>query len=153
VTVWKFLHIASMFIAVSIFVGQGMLSGAVARSGDVPAIRRVFSSEDRFAPIGGAVFLLGIVFGFVTAIVGNLDLMATWLLIAYALALLILLLGVLYHGPQARRLKAAAEASPDDRPSEELHRLATAPGALAVNVVDAFAWLAIIYVMVAKPFA
>lgn len=67
-TIWKFLHIASMFLAVSIFVGQGMLSGAVARSGDVPALRRVLTSEDRFAPVGGAMFILGIVFGFLTAI-------------------------------------------------------------------------------------
>jgi hypothetical protein len=53
VTFWKFLHIASMLAAVSIFVGQGMLSGAVARSGDVRALRRVLATEDRFAPVGG----------------------------------------------------------------------------------------------------
>jgi hypothetical protein len=53
-TFWKFLHIACMFLAVSIFVGQGMLSGTVARSGDVRALRRVLAAEDRFAPIGVA---------------------------------------------------------------------------------------------------
>jgi hypothetical protein len=63
VTFWKFLHIASMFVAVSIFVGQGMLSGVVARSGDVRALSRVLATEDRFGPIGGGIFLLGIVFG------------------------------------------------------------------------------------------
>ena len=52
VTVWKFLHIASMFVAVSIFVGQGMLSGVVARSGDVRALRWVLAAEDRFGPAG-----------------------------------------------------------------------------------------------------
>jgi hypothetical protein len=62
-TIWKFLHIAAMFLAVSIFVGQGMLSGAVARTGDVRAVRRMLAAEDRFAPIGGAMFLLGVVFG------------------------------------------------------------------------------------------
>lgn len=151
-TIWKFLHIASMFTAVSIFVGQGMLSGAVARSGDVPALRRVLATEDRFAPIGGAFFLLGIVFGFVTAIVGEFDLTQTWLVISYVLALFILLMGLLYHTPQAQRLKVAAEASPDDHPSPELDRLAHADSAIAVNVVDGLAWLAIIYLMVAKPF-
>jgi hypothetical protein len=89
-TFWKFLHIASMFVAVSIFVGQGMLSGAVARSGDVRALRRVLAAEDRFAPVGGGIFLLGIVFGFVTAITGDLDLTATWLIIGYVLAAIIL---------------------------------------------------------------
>ena len=58
---WKFGHIAAMFAAVSIFVGQGMLEGAVARSGDVRALRRVLAAEDRFAPIGGAILLLGVV--------------------------------------------------------------------------------------------
>ncbi|HET6792129.1 MAG TPA: hypothetical protein VFI35_11160 [Actinomycetota bacterium] len=66
-TIWKFLHIAAMFVAVSIFVGQGMLSGAVARSGDVRAVRRILEAEDRFAPIGGGLFLLGIVFAAGTA--------------------------------------------------------------------------------------
>ena len=57
--VWKFLHIASMFAAVSIFVGQGMLTGVVARSGDVRALRRVLAASDRFAPIGGGLSCWG----------------------------------------------------------------------------------------------
>jgi hypothetical protein len=153
VTSWQFLHIASMFAAVSIFVGQGMLSGLVARSGDVRALRRVLAIEDRFAPVGGGVFLLGIVFGFVTAITGDLDLTATWLVIGYALAALILLTAFTYHVPQATKLKAAVEASPDDRPSEELRALVDAPSGRWVNVFDGAVWLAIIYVMVAKPFS
>jgi uncharacterized membrane protein len=152
-TVWKFLHIAAMFLAVSIFVGQGMLSGAVARSGDVGALRRVLTAEDRFAPVGGAMFILGIVFGFLTAITGDFDLTQTWLLIAYVLTLFILVNGLTYHRRQAEKLKAAAESSPEDRPSDELRAIAGAPNAAVMNVVDGLAWLAIIYVMVAKPFS
>ena len=152
-TFWKFLHIASMFVAVSIFVGQGMLSGAIARSGDVHALRRVLAAEDRFAPVGGAFFLLGIVFGFLTAIVANFDLTQTWLLISYALALFILVNGLTYHRRQAERLKAAAEASPDDRASGEIRAIASAPSAAVMNVIDGLAWLGIIYLMVAKPFS
>lgn len=153
VNVWKFLHIASMFLAVSIFVGQGMLSGVVARTGDVRALRRVLAAEDRFGPIGGAVFLGGIVFGFVTALVGDLDLTQTWLVIGYVLAAFVLVTGIAYHGPRAAKLKAAAEASPDDHPSEELRALIRAPSVGVVNAIDGLAWLAIIYVMVAKPFS
>ncbi len=54
-TAWTFLHVASMFVAVSIFIGQGLLSGAVGRSGDVRALRRVLAMEDRFAPVGGGI--------------------------------------------------------------------------------------------------
>src|ERR671911_1182698 len=109
-TIWKFLHIASMFVAVSIFVGQGMLSGAVARSGAVGAVRRILAAEDRFAPIGGGLFLLGIVFGFITAITGDLDLTETWLVIGYVLALFILVNGLTYHRVHAEKLKSAAAA-------------------------------------------
>ena len=152
-TVWKFLHIALMFVAVSIFVGQGMLSGVVARSGDARALRRVLAAEDRFAPIGGAMFLLGIVFGFVTAITGDFDLTRTWLVIGYVLSLFILVNGLTYHRRQAEKLKAAAESSPDDRPSDELQAIAGAPSVAVVNAIDGLAWLGIIFVMVAKPFS
>ena len=147
--VWRFLHIAAMFLAVSIFVGQGMLSGAVARSGDVVALRRVLSAEDRFAPVGGAMFLLGIVFGFVTAITADFDLTQTWLVIAYVLSAFILVNGLTYHRAQAEKLKAAAEAGDGDR----ARALASATSATLMNVIDGIAWLAIIYVMVAKPFS
>jgi uncharacterized membrane protein len=152
-TFWKFLHIACMFLAVSIFVGQGMLSGTVARSGDVRAIRRVLAAEDRFAPVGGGVFLLGIVFGFVTAIVGDFDLTQTWLVIGYVLAALILVTAFVYHVPTATKLKALADASPDDEPSAELRAFVDAPIGRLVNVIDGVLWLALIYVMVAKPFS
>ena len=151
-TIWKFLHIACMFVAVSIFVGQGMLSGAVARSGDVRALRRVLAVEDRFAPIGGGLFVLGIVFGFITAITGDFDLTQTWLLIGYGLSLFILVNGVTYHRSQAEKLKAAAPRA--RRPgSEELRAIAGAPSVAVMNTIDGLAWLAIIYVMVAKPFS
>jgi uncharacterized membrane protein len=152
-TFWKFLHISSMFLAVSIFVGQGMLSGTVARSGDVRAIRRVLAAEDRFAPLGGGVFLLGIVFGFVTAIVGDFDLTQTWLVIGYVLAALILVTAFVYHIPTATKLKALADASPDDEPSAELRAFVDAPIGRVVNVIDGVLWLALIFVMVAKPFS
>jgi uncharacterized membrane protein len=111
------------------------------------------AAEDRFAPVGGAMFLLGIVFGFLTAITGDFDLTQTWLLIGYALALFILVNGVTYHRSQAEKLKAAAAASPDDRPSEELRAIAGAPSVAVMNTIDGIAWLAVIYVMVAKPFS
>jgi hypothetical protein len=48
------------------------------------------------------LFLLGIVFGFVTAITGDFDLTETWLLIGYVLSLFILVNGPTYHRMQAQ---------------------------------------------------
>jgi uncharacterized membrane protein len=150
---WKFSHIAAMFAAVSIFVGQGMLEGAVARSGDVRALRRVLAAEDRFAPIGGGIFVLGIALGVITAIAGGLDLTQTWLLIGYALSAIILINAFAYHIPTANKLKALAAASPDDEPSPELRAAIDAPIGALMNVFDGVVWLALIFVMVTKPFS
>jgi uncharacterized membrane protein len=151
-TFWKFLHIVAMFGAVSIFVGQGVLSGAIASTGDVRTIRRTLTVGARFAPVGGALFILGIVFGFITAVTADLDLTQTWLLIAYGLAALILITGVAYHGPRDRKLRELVESSPDDAPSDALRAFVQAPVDRVVRVIDLLLWLGIIYVMVAKPF-
>lgn len=153
VELWKFGHIAAMFAAVSIFVGQGMLEGAVARSGDVRALRRVLAAEDRFAPLGGGIFLLGIGLGLVAAIVGSFNLTATWLLIGYVLAAIILVNAFTYHIPTANKLKALSAASPEKAASPELRAAIDAPIGLVMNVFDGVVWLALIFVMVAKPFS
>jgi hypothetical protein len=153
VDIWQFLHVAAMFAAVSIFVGQGLLEGAVARSGDVPALRRVLAAEDRFAPLGGGLFLLGIALGFITAITGSLDLTQTWLIIGYVLAAIILVNAFAYHIPTANRLKALAAASPDHEASSELRAAIDAPIGGIMNLVDGVVWLALIFDMVVKPFS
>jgi hypothetical protein len=150
---WKFAHIAAMFAAVSIFVGQGMLEGAVARSGDVRALRRVLAAEDAFTPIGGGIFLLGIAFGVVTALTGGLDLTEPWLIAGYVLTAVILILAFAYHAPTSNRLKALAAASADDAPSKELRAAMDAPIGRVVNVLDGLVWLGVIFVMVVKPFS
>lgn len=151
-SIWKFLHIAAMFAAVSVFVGQGLLSAAIVNTQDVRAIRRVVAAEARFAPVGGALFLLGLAFGFVTAVTGGFDLTAPWLLVAYGLIVIILVTGIAFHGPHGNKLRALAETSPESEPSQELRALIRAPSARIVGAVDGFLWLAIIYTMVAKPF-
>jgi uncharacterized membrane protein len=99
------------------------------------------------------MFLLGVVFGFLTSITSDFALTQTWLLIGYALSLFILINGVTYHRSQAEKLKAAAAASSDDQPSDELRAIAGAPSVAVMNTIDGLAWLAVIYVMVAKPFS
>jgi hypothetical protein len=150
---WKFAHIAAMFVTVSIFVGQGMLEGVVARSGDVRALRTVLAAEERFTPIGGGIFLLGIVFGVVAALTGGFDLTQPWLILGYVLTAVILVLAFAYHAPTSNRLKALAAASTDDRPSAELQRAIDRPVARWMNVVDGLVWLGVIFVMVVKPFS
>ena len=68
------------------------------------------------------------------------------------LTALILALGIGYHGPRDKKLRALVEASPEDAPSGDLLALIEAPSARVVRTIDLLLWVAIIYVMVAKPF-
>lgn len=113
----------------------------------------MLAAEDRFAPVGGGLFLLGIVLGVITALVGGLDLTQPWLLIGYVLAAVILINAFAYHLPTANKLKALAESSPDDAPSAELSATIHAPIGAAMNAFDSLVWLALIFVMVVKPFS
>jgi len=130
-----------------------MLEGAIARSGDVRALRRVLAAEDRFAPVGGGIFLLGIALGLVAAIVVGFNLTEPWLVIGYFLAAIILINAFWYHIPTSNKLKALTEASSDEEPSPELRAAINAPIGAVMNVVDSVVWLALIFVMVAKPFS
>ena len=149
---WKFGHIAAMFAAVSIFVGQGLLERAVARSGDVRALRRVLAAEDRFAPLGGGLFLLGIALGVITALTGGFDLLQPWLIAGYVLSAVVLITAFTYHIPTANRLKELTAASPDD-PSPELRAAIDEPLGPVIVALDTLVWLALIFVMVVKPFS
>jgi uncharacterized membrane protein len=120
VLILKFLHIASMFVGVSLVLGMGSVAGLVARQGDVRAIRStfpIFNSLARFIPV---FFVLGLVFGLGTAWVGGFDLLRPWLLIAYVLFIAATVLGAGIEGPWQQEVLAAATASPEDAPSSEL---------------------------------
>jgi hypothetical protein len=153
VSFWKFLHIACMFGVVAIFVGGGVVNGLIQRGKDVRAIRGVIAAEGRLAPVAGVLMVLGIIFGFVTAIAADFDLTAPWLLISYGLVVAIILIGALYHVPQGRRLEEAATTSSEDQPSSELLTVIQRSSREGwINVVDSLLWLALIFVMVVKPF-
>jgi MFS family permease len=152
--VWlKFLHIACMFGTVTLFVGGEVILAGVARSGDVRAFRRVGAVTKRTDGIAILLLLAGIGFGFAAAVTGHFDLTAGWLIAAYVLVGVVFALGFGYFTPRYERIMKAAEASPDDAPSEELARLLDPRKELLVMVLDLALWGSIVYVMVAKPFS
>jgi uncharacterized membrane protein len=153
VTFWKFLHIACMFGAIAVVVGGGIVSNQVQKRRDVRAIRNVIAAENSVAPAAGILMVLGIIFGFVTAVAAGFGLLAPWLLISYGLILAIILVGALYHGRHGKKLEEAAENSPDDEPSSQLLSLiAGTPQGRLVNAIDGLLWAGVIFVMVTKPF-
>ena len=152
--VWlKVLHIVFMFATVTLFVGGEVILAGVARSGDVRALRRVGAVTKTTDAVAVVLLLAGIGFGFATALTGHFDLTAGWLIAAYVLVGVIFVLGFGFFTPRYERMMKAAEASPDDAPSDELARLLDPRKELAIMVLDIALWGSIIYVMVAKPFS
>lgn len=150
---WKFLHIICIFAAITLIVGGGVINGIVQKGKDVRAILGVMAAESKVTPLGAGLMIAGLVFGFATAIAGGFSLTAPWLLISYGLVIAIILMGVLYHGPQARKLEEAASASPQDEPSDELLSVIAAnSGNRAVDLVDTVLWVGLVFTMVVKPF-
>ena len=144
--VFKWLHIGSMFMATALAVGPFVVLYLVARSGDLPSIRRAFSFSTTIGRIGGAMYGLGILFGIVAALTGAIDVTATWLLTAYVL---VVLLGV--NGLLAERWMGRVHTAAEEGGSDEVDRLARAPSAMTLLTIMVVVTLAIIYVMVVKP--
>ena len=144
--VFKWLHIGAMFMATALAVGPFVLLYLVARTGDLPSIRRAFSFSTTIGRIGGGMYGLGILFGAVAALTGAIDLTAKWLLTAYVL---VVFLGV--NGLLAERWMGRVHAVAEAGRSDEVERLVRAPSAVTLLTVMVVVTLAIIFVMVVKP--
>jgi hypothetical protein len=142
----KWLHIGSMFLATALAVGPFVVLYLVARTGDLPSIRRAFSFSTPIGRIGGAMYGLGIVLGALAALTGAIDLTAKWLLTAY---ILVVLLGV--NGLLAERWMQRVQAAAEAGGSGEVERLTQDRSAVTLLTVMVGVTLAIIFVMVVKP--
>lgn len=147
---WTLLHILAMFAAVTFAWGGELFVVHAIRRRDIDALRAYDRLADRIDGIGGILAIVGIAFGFVAAIVGGLDLLQGWLVLAYVLVGIALVTGIAslpYHG----RLREAVRANVGQEPSPELERLLGSPIAYAYAVVGLTLVTAIIWVMVVKP--
>jgi hypothetical protein len=153
VTIFKFLHIASMFTAVAISFGPAVLLRFSARGGNVRSIQGVAETTVRLARFIGPVFVLGVVFGLITAFLGGFNFLAPWLLIAYVLFVAGVIVGAGGEGPYTARVAAAAAANPGDTPGPELTAVLSSPRAGQLFWLFALLVAAIIFDMVIKPFS
>jgi uncharacterized membrane protein SirB2 len=149
--IWKFLHIFAMFAAVTLMFSPDIMFYKAASAGDVPTMRRIGALSKVSVNVGIALFFAGIGFGFLTALTGEFDLTAPWLITAYLIVVALIVLGAGVENPHFLKISAAAERSGEE-PSEELQRLIQSP-VKHLGWVSAALYGAVIYVMVAKPFS
>jgi hypothetical protein len=123
---WTFLHILSMFSAVTVIVGAELLALYAIRRKDIGMLRAYFRLGKRADQVGMALFLLGIGFGLVAAVTIGWDLLTGWLLIAYVLVVLTIVVGF-SSVPYLGRLEAALPERDDGPSSPELDALLRSP--------------------------
>ena len=153
--IFKVLHILSMFTAVTFLMGDGVFLALAFWRRDVRALA-AFQRVVGVRPyIGASMFLLGIVFGLLTAATGGLDFFKGWLIAAYVLVAILL---VMQANPFVQRTvklaREAVDAEAGRGSFEEVARgmLSVRTGLLVTIAINAVLFAAIIVDMVVKPF-
>jgi uncharacterized membrane protein len=147
---WTFLHILSMFGAVTVVVGAEVWANSAMRRSDLGALRAYFRISKRAEAIGGLLLLVGIAFGLIAAMTIGWDLTRGWLILAYVLVGLTIMVGAI-NQPFVKKVEAALEANEGDEPGPELSTLMSSPRTLIVPALDILIIGTIIWDMVFKP--
>ena len=150
-TLFKFLHILTMFAAVAAAVVPEVVLHRVAASGSVPAIRVVAGIAGTLGKLLPVLFVAGAVFGLLAALTGEMDFLQPWLLATYVIFVIAMVTGATTTGPWAERMHGLALASGPDSPSSELSATIHERRALIGSVVLMSAIVVIIFLMVVKP--
>jgi uncharacterized membrane protein len=146
------LHVLVAFAAFGLLMVPGLMLFSAARSRDVAFIRRTFALGAFHGRIGGPLALLAGILGFAVAGMYRVPLGAGWLVASYIVYALLVMIGIGYHMRWELRVAALAKASPENAPSPELAAAIADPLGTPMMWISAILWIALIYLMVARPF-
>ena len=148
-----FLHITFFVVAITISYGPLLLLRLAYRTGEVGNIRGLALIHSGLGPLTFVLYMLGGIFGLLTAIAFHVDLLAPWLVIAYVGFAIAVLLGVTENRTWPIRLADAVKRTPDGPLSPEIRDLFMNRTTVWVLVID-IVWIpAMIFDMVIKPFS
>ncbi len=148
---FQFLHVLTMFAAVAAAMVPEVVLHVMARRGDVPALRAFLPIAERVGKAIPVLFVVGLVFGIVAAITGDIDLLRPWLIASYVVFAIAMATGALLSGPWSQRLATAAFGSPVDAPSDELRAATHDTRGFAASAILMTAVVVIVFLMVVKP--
>lgn len=148
---FKYLHILTMFAAVSAAMIPEVVLHALARRGDAAALRGfmpIAATAGKFIPL---LFMTGLVFGLIAAIAGQFDLLRPWLIASYVIFAAAMATGALVSGPWARRVGMAASATEGDTFSPELEAAVHDSRGTISTIFLMSSIVVIVFLMVVKP--
>ncbi len=103
-SVFIFLHIAVMFLAIAVAQGPLILLIAAVRRRDVPGIRGLLRAQFPLVRWIPAVFGVGVLLGLIAVFTNSFDPLRPWLLIGYVLTVIAAVLPRFSAGAWSRRL-------------------------------------------------
>ncbi|HZY43878.1 MAG TPA: DUF2269 family protein [Anaerolineae bacterium] len=151
-SIFKFLHILSMFAGVGASTGTLLLVRRVARTNNATAIKTLLGAARTIIAATPILFGIGAIFGLLTGATSSFDFFKPWLLIAYTIFVVLLVVGARISAPWAMRVGKAAAMNQGDAPSAELQ------AATADQSIDTAFWITmvllvvVIFDMIFKPF-
>ena len=151
-TVFIFLHILAMFLAVAFAQGPLLVLLAAVSRRDIPAIRGQLTAQMPLVRWIGPLFGLGILLGLVAMFTNGFNPLQPWLLIAYVLTIVAAVLPQFSSAAYGKRLGMALASSPGDTPSAELTAVMDDTAAKALIWLDMLVIAALVADMVLKPF-
>ena len=149
--IFIFLHIFTMFVAVALSVGTALMLQRVAATSNVTAIRTTFGAAAPLARTTSMVYGVGMLLGFIAAIVAQFNLLAPWLIITYVLVAVSMYINSRIVGKWAANVGRAAAANQGDAPSPEMQQLFSAKTATQATYANIVIIALIVFVMVFKP--
>ena len=145
------LHVLVVFTAFAFTTGVGIALTAIADTRDVPAIRTAVRVIRPFNAAGAILLIVGVILGFGAAQMSGYPLTSLWLKVTFVAVALLLYSGLGVHQPWTGRLRAAAAASPDDRPAADLQAVIDDKFVRAAGPISGLLWIVIIAMMVLRP--
>src|SRR3954470_9846835 len=92
--VFKVLHVGAILLGIGFSLGTEILMYRIARSNQVPLIRAGFSLAAPLLKAAPALYMLGLIMGLLTVWAGGWSFVAPWLVISYAIFLLMIFLNL-----------------------------------------------------------
>jgi hypothetical protein len=146
-----FLHITTMVVAIAVAYGTGLVVRLAYMTGQVAAIRGVGMALARLEPVIPILFVAGGLFGLLTAINFGFDLLAPWLVIAYVLFAIAMVIGAAHTAKWGQRVGQVAASTPDGPLTPELAAMFTDRRVVALAIAEYAIVIVLIFDMVVKP--
>ena len=152
--IFKALHILSMVTMVTIEIGAESLYAVTISRRDVRGLATIHGLLERVraGPASIGALISGVVFGLLTAATGGFDFLDGWLIAAYVLLAIFLVMTTLFLRVALKLGRAAVEAEAGMRSVDDVARDLAVSRVLPAFLIDVGVVVAFIADMVLKPF-